>query len=101
MRILFALPGLHRFTRGAEVAFISIAEELARLGEKVTLVGSGEARISTPYAFVHAGSIARQNFEHFPSIPFLRNESAYEEATFVPGLLRKYRPNEYDVTLTC
>ena len=37
MRILFALPGLHRYDRGAEVAFISIAEELAKAGDMVTL----------------------------------------------------------------
>ena len=41
MRILFALPGLHRHDRGAEVAFIAIARELARAGHAVTLIGSG------------------------------------------------------------
>ena len=41
MRILFALAGLHRVNRGAEVAFISIALELARTGHKVALIGSG------------------------------------------------------------
>ena len=33
MRILFALPGLHRYDRGAEIAFISVARELAKSGE--------------------------------------------------------------------
>ena len=41
MRILIALPGLHRFNRGAELAFIAVAEELVRRGEDVTLIGSG------------------------------------------------------------
>lgn len=30
-----------------------------------------------------------------------RNETGWEEATFVPGLIRAYRPADYDVTLTC
>ena len=34
-------------------------------------------------------------------MPVLRNQFAYEEMTFVPALLRQYRPAEYDVTLTC
>jgi glycosyltransferase involved in cell wall biosynthesis len=101
MRILFALSGLHRFDRGAEVAFISLAEQLVKLGESVTLIGSGKNRESAPYTFKQVESIARENFESFPSIPFLRNECAYEEATFAPGLLRSYRPADYDVTLTC
>ena len=40
MRVLFALPGLHKIDRGAEVAFISVANELAKAGCQVTLVGS-------------------------------------------------------------
>jgi glycosyltransferase involved in cell wall biosynthesis len=35
MRILFALSGFHRFDRGAEVALISLAQELVRLGQDV------------------------------------------------------------------
>ena len=101
MRILFALPGLHRHNRGAEVAFISLAEELTRFGETVTLIGSGTHRGSTPYRFVSAGSLTRESFESFPSIPFLRNDCAYEELTFVPCLLKTYRPKDYDITLTC
>jgi glycosyltransferase involved in cell wall biosynthesis len=101
MRILFALPGLHRHDRGAEVAFISLAEELTRLGERVTLIGSGGQRGSTPYHFITARSSTRENFESFPSIPFLRDDCAYEELTFVPSLLKNYRPGDFDVTLTC
>ena len=101
MRALFALPGLHRIDRGAEIAFISVAKELAKAGVKVTLVGSGQERAGTPYRFVHAASIARQNFSAFPSMPVLRNDCGYEEFTFVPDFLRQYRPADYDVTLTC
>src|SRR5260370_42702343 len=101
MRILFALPGLHRVARGAETAFISIACELAKSGDSLTLIGSGRPRAGTPYRFIHAGSLSREKFEAFPALPALRNESAYEELTFVPALLSQLRLAEYDVTLTC
>ena len=101
MRILFALPGLHRYDRGAEIAFISIAEQLGIMGDTVTLIGSGKDRVSAPYRFLHAGSLPREKFESFLLVPFLRNESAYEELTFAPGLLRAYHPSDYDVTIAC
>jgi glycosyltransferase involved in cell wall biosynthesis len=101
MRVLFALAGLHRYDRGAEIAFISVAKELAKAGNAVTLIGSGRARMATPYRFLQAKSIARERFRAFPSIPLLRNDCAYEELTFVPDLLFKYRPADYDVTVTC
>lgn len=37
MRVLSALPGLHRYDRGAELRFVSIAVELARAGDLVSL----------------------------------------------------------------
>jgi glycosyltransferase involved in cell wall biosynthesis len=101
MRVLFVLPGLHRYDRGAEIAFISIASELARAGDAVTLMGSGPEREGAPYRFLHTGSIPRERFESLPSIPCLRDETAYEELTFVPGLLRHYRPEDWDVTIGC
>jgi len=101
MRVLFALPGLHRYDRGAEIAFISVANELVKLGTAVTLIGSGQARAGAPYRFLQARSLARENFRSFPSIPVLRNDCAYEELTFIPDFLRQYRPSDYDVTLTC
>jgi glycosyltransferase involved in cell wall biosynthesis len=101
MRVLFALPGLHRFNRGAEVAFISVAKELAKAGDSVTLIGSGRASEVIPYTFVHARSVSRKSFEQFPKMPLLRTEFAYEELTFVPMLLKNYRPSNYDVTITC
>jgi glycosyltransferase involved in cell wall biosynthesis len=101
MRVAFALPGLHRTMRGAEVAFTSVAAELARLGHEVTLIGSGPQKPDVPYRFLSAPLIARERFERFPRLPALRNETAWEEASFLLGLLRLYRPQDYDVTLTC
>jgi glycosyltransferase involved in cell wall biosynthesis len=101
MRVLFVLPGLHRYTRGAEVAFISIANELAKAGDAVTLIGSGESHASASYRFLRAASLPRERFESCPTMPVLRNECAYEELTFIPALLRRYRASDYDVTLTC
>lgn len=101
MRILFALPGLHRYNRGAEIAFIAIASELAKSGDTVTLIGSGHRRVGTPYQFLHAPSIRRERFESFPSLPVLRGDYLYEELSFVPGLLYRYRPADFDVTITC
>lgn len=101
MRILIALPGLHRLDRGAEIAFISVARELANTGDEVTLIGSGQTRAGDPYKFLRARSVGREHFELFPSLPVLRNEYCYEELTFAPHLFLRYRPNEYDITMTC
>ena len=76
MRVLFALPGLHRSNRGAEVAFISIARELVNCGDIVTLIGSGLNSPISTYRFIRAPSIPRESFEAFPSIPVLRSEYA-------------------------
>lgn len=101
MRILFALAGLHRVDRGAEIAFISVASQLARKGDEVTLIGSGPERSGGEYRYIRAPSIARETFERWPSLPLFRNETGWEEATFIPGLLSAYRPADFDVTLTC
>jgi glycosyltransferase involved in cell wall biosynthesis len=101
VRILFALAGLHRVDRGAEVAFMSLASQLARQGDEVTLIGSGQERPGKEYRFIHAPSIRREAFERWPAMPMFRNETGWEEASFVPGLLRVYRPSDFDVTLTC
>ena len=101
MKILIALPGLHKYSRGAEVAFISVARELAKLGEDVTLAGSGSEVSGEPYRFVHVPSISREYFEGFPRFPTFRTEYAYEDFTFALALLRHYRPRKYDITVTC
>ena len=83
------------------MAFVSIANALVQTGNDVTLIGSGNDREGAGYKFIHAGSVDRKGFESFPYFPLLRNECAYEELTFVPSLLSHYRPEAYDITLTC
>lgn len=102
MRIAIVLPGLHRVVRGAEVAFESIAYELAQIeGVRVTLFGSGEVRDSEPYNFVSIKNSPRERFEGWISLPVFRNEYVYEEFTFLPGLIRRYQPRDFDLTVTC
>jgi glycosyltransferase involved in cell wall biosynthesis len=101
MRILFAHPGLHWISRGAETAFIALATELCSTGNKVTLIGSGQTSSTVPYRFIHAGCLSREKFESFPFVPGLRDAGAYEDLSFIPALLQRYKPAEYDVTLTC
>ena len=102
IRVLFALPGLHRVNRGAEVAFQCVAAELAKLpGCEVTLAGSGEGGADAPYRFQHVGCFPRERFEHWPHVPLLRSDCMYEDLTFFPGLVRACDPRRYDVTLTC
>jgi glycosyltransferase involved in cell wall biosynthesis len=101
LRILFALPGFHRYDRGAETALIALASELSEFGEDVTLIGSGESRPGTPYRFIRAHSIRRERFEPLPALPVLRDETKYEEATFALPLWRTYLPQDFDVTISC
>jgi Glycosyltransferase len=101
VRILFALAGLHRVDRGAEVAFIAVASELARSGHKVTLMGSGPQRPGAPYDYIRLPAVARERFERWPKFPIFRGDTAWEEASFAVGLLRKFRPQDYDITATC
>ena len=102
MRLLFALPGLHRFGRGAEVVFESIAQQIAVQGEhEVTLVGSGESRSDCAYQFIHLPAVSREHFEGWPKIPFLRHEFMDEELTFAARLAALPAVGQADVTLTC
>lgn len=101
MKILFALAGLHRVDRGAEIAFTSIAEQLARSGDDVTLIGTGPERSEAAYQYIGVPAIDRGRFERLPSLPLFRDETAWEDASFLPGLMKAYRPKDYDVTLTC
>ena len=98
---MFALPGLHRVDRGAEIAFISIARDLARTGHDITLLGSGHKRPDEPYSYIRSPAIKRERFERYPKIPVLRGETSWEEASFLPGLIMRFRPSDYDVTVTC
>ncbi|WP_344698639.1 glycosyltransferase family 4 protein [Sphingomonas limnosediminicola] len=101
MKILFALSGLHRVHRGAEVAFTSIARELTKLGNTVTLMGSGVVQANDPYRFIHVPALPRERFQGWPNFPALRSQESWEDATFAPGLLTKFRPSDFDVTVTC
>jgi glycosyltransferase involved in cell wall biosynthesis len=80
---------------------MAIANELARAGHEVTLFGSGPQRPHVPYRYVHVPAMRRERFESFPHLPLLRNETGWEEASFVPGLLARYRPADFDVAATC
>ncbi len=71
MRLLFALPGFHRVDRGAEVALLSVASELARSGDEVTVVGSGKPRAEVPYTYRSLPAVRRERFERFPKFPTL------------------------------
>jgi glycosyltransferase involved in cell wall biosynthesis len=102
MRILFALPGLHRFGRGAEVVFESVAQQIAARGEhQVTLVGSGQPRAECAYDFIHLPAVSREAFERWPKLPFLRHEFMYEELTFAARLALLPAVGHADVTMTC
>ena len=102
LRVLFALPGLHRVSRGAEAAFENVARQLARRDDfEITLVGSGAERPGEPYRFIHAPMKPRERFEKWPRLPPLRSEYRWEELTFIPGLWRSIRTADYDVTMTC
>ena len=102
LRVLFALPGLHRVSRGAEAAFENVARQLAGRDDfEVTLIGSGTEREGEPYRFLHAPMKPRERFEKWPRLPPLRSEYRWEELTFIPGLWRTIHPADFDVTLTC
>ena len=102
MKIAFALPGLHRVGRGAEVAFEALAAELARIPDtKVTLFGSGKPRQTDSYHFVHVPCLPRERFFSFRSLPCLRNEYSWEELSFLPGFLYNYSPSDFDLTVSC
>ncbi|MEH6757981.1 MAG: glycosyltransferase family 4 protein [Parasphingorhabdus sp.] len=101
MKLLFALPGFHNYDRGAEVALMSVAEELAATGDDVTLMGSGQPRPGTSYHFEHIDARAREGFEKWPNFPPLRSETAWEDASFSVNLLRRYNPSEFDAVVTC
>lgn len=101
MRLLFALPGFHAQERGAEVALLAVAQELASGGETVTVMGSGPPRAGMAYHYRRVSAIGRDRFEGFPRVPPFRSETAWEDATFALAMLARYRPRDYDVAVTC
>jgi glycosyltransferase involved in cell wall biosynthesis len=101
MKIAFALPGFHAIDRGAEVALISVAKELAAGGDAVTLFGSGPARPGMPYDYVRVPAVPRERFERFPKVPPFRSETGWEDATFALGLMRSFEARDFDLSVTC
>lgn len=102
MKLLFALPGLHQVRRGAEVAFESIAQEIALGGgHEVLLAGSGQVLEGRHYSFQHVDAVPRSHFEKWPKMPFLRSEFMYEDLSFALRLMLKSGLNDADLTMTC
>lgn len=101
MRLLFALSGFHRYNRGAETALLSVAQELACTGDEVTVAGSGQSRSGCAYRFVHVPAVARETFERIPALPFFRNETQWEDASFAARLPFAVDLRSYDAALTC
>lgn len=102
MRIAFALPGLHRVHRGAEVVFESIAQAIALEGKHdVTLIGSGVEIPRRAYQFKRIPAVLRNRFERWPKIPFFRSEFMYEDLTFAAGLMTSDWRGETDISVTC
>lgn len=83
------------------MALLAVADHCARAGDAVTVMGAGAARTGVPYTFHHVPAIDRTRFERMPSVPVFRGDTAYEEASFAPGLLARFRPGDYDATITC
>ena len=101
MRIGFALSGFHRHDRGAEVALLAVADELARGGDDVTVFGSGQPRAGVDYTFRRIPAIDRERFERWPAFAPFRNETVWEDASFAMALLASYRPADFDAVITC
>lgn len=101
LRFLFALPGFHAEERGAEVALLAVADQLARSGDEVTVIGTGPARPAAAYAYRRIAAIGRRRLEWLPHIPPFRSETVWEDATFAFNLRRAYRPADFDITVTC
>ena len=101
LRVAIALPGIHRVNRGAETALEQIASTLANLGHGVTVFGSGPHRNGRAYRYRRVACIPRESFEGWPRLPALRSHYAWEELTFTAGLMRQFRPDEFDVTVAC
>lgn len=102
MHIVFALAGLHRTARGAEVVLETVADRIACSGaHEVVVLGSGEPIAGRAYQFSRVGAIPRERFERWPNLPFMRDEFMLEELTFASRLWRHPALREADVTVTC
>ena len=99
--MLFALQGAHRVARGAEVAFESVAEHLARAGDHVTVVGGGPPRPGCSYEYIQVAHRPRERFERIPSFPPVRTDIHWEQLAFASKLRSSHLPDDIDVTVAC
>jgi glycosyltransferase involved in cell wall biosynthesis len=81
-------------------------EEVAtRLAEDpayaVTVFGSGRARDGQAYRYRRMAGVRREWFEKFPKLPYVRDAYMWEELAHAPALFWRYRPRDFDVTVTC
>lgn len=100
-RVLFALPGLHRVSRGAEVVFENIGARLDAYGFETWLVGSGPHQPGRAYCYARGRAVAREHFGRWPSIPPMRTAYSWEDLTFAPSLFGVVRRLQPDITVTC
>lgn len=101
MKILIAQTGLHHITRGAEIAFTSVAAELNKLGkDQVTLCGMGRPIAGAPYEFRRVRGLTRDRFGRAPKFPPLREDTTWEDLMFSLGLRFVATPKHFDVTMT-
>ena len=101
LRFLFALPGFHAEERGAEVALLSVANELAKAGDSVLVIGSGPVREGLSYAYRQLSTVNRRRFEKAPFFPPFRSETVWEDAVFAAKMMGAYEPPDFDISLTC
>ena len=98
------LSGLGRVRRGAEAAFLELARAwVQRPGLRVTLFGSGTEGMPLEAVKHVVPCRPRERFEKWPHLPGFRNETYYEECSFVRRLARSrlYRPVDYDIVVHC
>jgi glycosyltransferase involved in cell wall biosynthesis len=103
LRIAMLLPGLGRVQRGAEAAFLELAQQFARCPDlHVELFGSG-GELPPAVRLHQVRCVPRERFERWPHVPCLRSEYEYEELTFVLNLWWQgsFRPGDFDITLSC
>lgn len=99
MRIALALPSLHVMARGAEVAFDSIGDALARAGHDTTLIGGGPVPQGRSYEYI------RIPYEHRhgrgPSIGGTPLSDLCREAAFARQLSKVLGDGRFDATIAC
>ncbi len=101
IRVLFALPGLNRVLRGAEVAFTEISNRLAQIpGFEVETLGSGDGDHSGPRA-KKLWLVDRGFFRSFPTLPFFRDKESWEEFTFALSAMLWLPFRRYDAIALC